>query len=170
MKVVVIGGGAAGMVAAITSARNNNDVVILEKTDNLGNKLKITGKGRCNITFSGDIEDFKKNVVKNNKFMYSSFSNFSNTDVINFFNSLGVETKVERGARIFPVSDNANDVVNALKKELNRLKVNIRYNSKVEHIITKDNIIFFYKFITKYFFKKRIHLAFFGFISDNLFY
>lgn len=141
MKVVVIGGGAAGMVAAITSARNNNDVVILEKTDNLGSKLKITGKGRCNITFSGDIEDFKKNVVKNNKFMYSSFSNFSNTDVINFFNSLGVETKVERGARIFPVSDNANDVVNALKKELNRLKVNIRYNSKVEHIITKDNIV-----------------------------
>ena len=73
MKVVVIGGGASGMIAAITAAKENNEVILLEKTESLGNKLKITGKGRCNLTFDGDEEDFRKNIVSNHKFMYSSF-------------------------------------------------------------------------------------------------
>ena len=131
--------GASGIMSAIVSARNNNEVILLEKTNSLANKLKITGKGRCNLTFSGDIEDFKKNIVKNYKFMYSSFSKFDNNDVINFFNNLGVKTKVERGARVFPVSDNAYDIVNALVKELNRLNVKIIYNSKVKEIICAQN-------------------------------
>ena len=103
MKVIVIGGGAAGMMAAVTSAKEGNSVTLIEKTSSLGNKIKITGKGRCNVTFDGDIDDFKRNIIRNNKFMYSSFMNFSNRDTVEYFNMLGVDTKVERGARIFPV-------------------------------------------------------------------
>jgi len=102
MNVVVVGGGASGMMSAITSAKEKNKVTLIEKTGSLGNKIKITGKGRCNVTFDGDIEDFKENIKHNSKFMYSSFINFSNKDVESFFNNLGVKTKVERGGRIFP--------------------------------------------------------------------
>lgn len=139
MNVVVVGGGAAGMMAAITSAKENNNVTLIEKTSSLGNKIKITGKGRCNVTFEGDIEDFKKNIVKNNKFMYSSFMNFTNEDTINYFESLGVPTKVERGGRIFPQSDKAQDIVNALKKELSKYNVNIKYNTYLKDLIIQDN-------------------------------
>ncbi len=138
MKVIVIGGGAAGMIAAITSAKSGNEVILLEKTSSLGNKLKITGKGRCNLTFNGNMEDFKNNIVKNYKFMYSSFSNFDNNDVIQYFNSLGVKTKIERGNRIFPESDNALEIVNVLKKELKKYNVRIEYNSNVENIIVNN--------------------------------
>ena len=141
MKVVVIGGGAAGMIAAITAAKDNNEVIIIEKTSSLGNKLKITGKGRCNLTFEGDEEDFKKNIVTNYKFMYSSFSNFSNKGVVNYFESLGVKTKVERGGRIFPVSDKATDIVRALENEIKKRKIKVMYNSSVTEIITKNNIV-----------------------------
>ena len=141
MKVGVIGGGAAGMSAAITAAKDNNEVVVIEKTSSLGNKLKITGKGRCNLTFDGDEEDFKKNIVTNYKFMYSSFSNFSNKDVVNYFESLGVKTKVERGGRIFPVSDKATDIVRALENEIKKRKIKVMYNSSVTEIITKNNIV-----------------------------
>lgn len=141
MKVGVIGGGAAGMIAAITAAKDNNEVVVIEKTSSLGNKLKITGKGRCNLTFDGDEEDFKKNIVTNYKFMYSSFSNFSNKDVVNYFESLGVKTKVERGGRIFPVSDKATDIVRALENEIKKRKIKVMYNSNVKEIITKNNIV-----------------------------
>ena len=138
MKVVVIGGGPAGMIAAITSAKEGNKVTLLEKNSSLGNKLKITGKGRCNLTFEGTEEDFRNNIVNNYKFMYSSFSNFNNQDVIEFFNSLGIPTKVERGGRIFPVSDRASDIVDALKNELNRLNVEVIYKSKVIELL-KEN-------------------------------
>jgi predicted Rossmann fold flavoprotein len=137
MKVVVIGGGAAGIMSAIISAKEGNQVVLLEKTSQLGNKLKITGKGRCNLTFDGDINDFKKNIVKNYKFMYSSFSNFSNVDVVEYINSLGVGTKVERGKRIFPISDKAEDILNVLTKELKKYNVKIIYNANVKKINTK---------------------------------
>ena len=129
MDVVVIGGGAAGMMAAINSAKHQNKIILIEKTSSLGNKIKITGKGRCNITFDGDIEDFERNITKNNKFMFSSFMNFSNKDTVDYFNSLGVKTKVERGGRIFPQSDRAEDVVNALKEELKRYNVEVKYNT-----------------------------------------
>ena len=141
MKIVVIGAGAAGMMAAITSAKNNNDVILIEKTKSLGNKVKITGKGRCNLTFDGDIEDFKNNIVKNDKFMYSSFSNFTNKDVVEYFNSLGVKTKVERGGRIFPASDRAEDVVLALKNELKKYNVKIDYETELKDFIIKDNTL-----------------------------
>lgn len=139
MNVVVIGGGAAGMISAIFSARSGNNVTLIEKKSSLGNKLKITGKGRCNITFDGNIDDFKANIVKNYKFMYSSYSNFDNNDVVDFFSKLGVKTKVERGGRIFPVSDKAEDVVFALKRELERLKVKILYNSRVKEVIKDES-------------------------------
>ena len=141
MKIVVIGAGAAGMMAAITSAKNNNDVILIEKTKSIGNKVKITGKGRCNLTFDGDIEDFKNNIVKNDKFMYSSFSNFTNKDVVEYFNSLGVKTKVERGGRIFPASDRAEDVVLALKNELKKYNVKIDYEIELKDFIIKDNTL-----------------------------
>ena len=141
MNVVVIGGGAAGMIAAIESAKLNNKVIICEKTASLGNKLKITGKGRCNLTFDGTIDDFKKNVLKNSKFMYSSFSNFNNNDVIKYFNDLGIETKVERGGRIFPVCDDAKQVVYALEKEIKRQNIEVKYNASVSDLVLKEDKI-----------------------------
>ena len=141
MNVVVIGGGAAGMIAAIESAKLNNKVIICEKTASLGNKLKITGKGRCNLTFDGTIDDFKKNVLKNSKFMYSSFSNFDNNDVIKYFNDLGIETKIERGGRIFPVCDDAKQVVYALEKEIKRQNIEVKYNASVSDLVLKEDKI-----------------------------
>lgn len=141
MKVIVIGGGPAGMIAAITAAKESNKVILLEKNSTLGNKLKITGKGRCNLTFSGTEEDFRNNIVNNYKFMYSSFSNFNNEDVVHFFNNLGISTKVERGGRIFPVSGRASDIVDALKNELNRLKVEVIYNSRLIELLTESSSI-----------------------------
>lgn len=141
MNVVVVGGGPAGMIAGITSAEEGNNVILVEKNSSLGNKLKITGKGRCNITFDGDEEKFRNNIVNSSKFMYSSFSNFNNKDVVDFFNKLGVKTKVERGGRVFPVSDSAMDVVNALKNKLKKENVKIKYNSKVVEIITENEKI-----------------------------
>lgn len=139
MKVVVVGGGPSGMIAAITAAKENNEVILLEKTASLGNKLKITGKGRCNLTFDGDEDDFRKNIVSNYKFMYSSFSNFSNYDVIKYFNSIGIPTKVERGGRVFPVSDKATDIVNALQKELKKYNVQVILNADVVKLITQNS-------------------------------
>lgn len=141
MNVVVVGGGPAGMISGITSAEEGNNVILVEKNSSLGNKLKITGKGRCNLTFDGDEEKFRNNIVNNSKFMYSSFSNFDNKDVVDFFNKLGVKTKVERGGRVFPVSDSAMDVVNALKNKLKKENVEIKYNSRVVEIITENEKI-----------------------------
>lgn len=134
MDVVVIGGGAAGMFSAIISAKEGNNVTLIEKNATLGNKIKITGKGRCNLTFDGDIEDFKKNIVKNYKFMYGSFSKFSNKDLVEYFNKIGVKTKVERGGRVFPVSDKATDIVKALEGELKKYNVKILLNSRLKDI------------------------------------
>lgn len=139
MKVVVIGAGAAGMMSAIIAAENKNVVILLEKTKNAGNKLKITGKGRCNLTFDGDVTTFEKNIVKNAKFMLSSFYKFNNQDVVKFFNDIGIQTKVERGGRIFPVCDDAKQVVAAMLKKLNKLNVKIKYDSNVANIKIEDN-------------------------------
>ncbi len=114
--VAVIGGGPAGMMAAATAAKNGKKVVLFEKNAFLGKKLLITGKGRCNITNDADISDFIKNVPVNSSFLYSAFYGFTNRDMIELIESLGVATKVERGGRVFPVSDKAKDVVNALAK------------------------------------------------------
>ena len=126
------------MMAAITSAKEGNEVLLVEKNQSLGEKIKITGKGRCNLTFEGDFEKFKENVVKNDRFLYSSFHQFSNRDVMEYFHSLGVKTKVERGGRVFPISDNAMDIVNALKSELIKYKVSILYHNTLKDLIVDE--------------------------------
>ena len=139
MQVVIIGGGPAGMLAAISSAQNGNEVTILEKMDMLGKKILVTGKGRCNITSSLPIEDFIKNIPGNGMFMYSSFNNFNNQDILNILKAEGVETKIERGNRIFPVSDKADDVRKALIRAVKKLGVNIILNAKVKEILVKED-------------------------------
>ena len=141
MKTIVVGGGAAGMMAAIWAARNNNQVILIEQNEKLGKKLFITGKGRCNFTNACDIEDLFSNVVTNSKFMYSSFYSFSNQQVMDFFEELGLKYKVERGNRVFPASDHSSDVIKALEKELKRLKVDILLNTRVDGLIIEDGSV-----------------------------
>ena len=138
MKVIVIGGGPAGMLSAISASIQGNDVTILEKMNSLGKKLCITGKGRCNITSSLPIEEFIKNTPGNGKFLYSAFQNFNNQDIINLLKEEGLKTKEERGNRIFPVTDRASDVLDALIKKLKKQKVKIITNAKVDEILVKD--------------------------------
>lgn len=114
--VVVIGGGPAGLFSAAIAAKNGNKVILIDKNDVLARKLRITGKGRCNVTNSADISDFIGMVCSNPNFMYSAFYSFTNEDLINFFENAGVPLKEERGGRIFPVSDSAKDIANALIK------------------------------------------------------
>ncbi len=139
-KIVVIGGGPAGIIAASTAAENGAEVILLEKQHRLGRKLLITGKGRCNITNDCEIEELIENVPTNGKFLYSAFYTFTNYDAMQMFNSLGVETKVERGKRVFPQSDKASDVVKALEKKV-KDNVKVILNAKVNKIVTKDNKI-----------------------------
>ena len=134
MKVIIIGGGPAGMLAAIKSKKEKNQVTIIEKNKILGKKMLITGKGRCNITSGVDMSEFIKNVPSNGKFLYSSFKNFTNKDILKLLN---ISVKLERGNRYFPVSDKAKDVVDALEKELSG--VEILTNTSVTEIITKNN-------------------------------
>ena len=134
MKVIIIGGGPAGMLAAIKSRKEKNQVTIIEKNKILGKKMLITGKGRCNITSGVDMSEFIKNVPSNGKFLYSSFKNFTNKDILKL---LKIPVKLERGNRYFPVSDKAKDVVDALEKELSG--VEIVTNTSATEIITKNN-------------------------------
>lgn len=134
-NIVVVGGGAAGMMAAIQSAGAGHSVTLLEKNEKLGKKLFITGKGRCNITNACEISDLFSNVVSNPKFLYSSFYGFSNEDTINFFHSLGLKTKVERGNRVFPMSDKSSDVIKVLQKACEQKEVVIRLNTEVRDIL-----------------------------------
>ena len=134
MKVIIIGGGPAGMLAAIKSRKEKNQVTIIEKNKILGKKMLITGKGRCNITSGVDMSEFIKNVPSNGKFLYSSFKNFTNKDILKLLN---IPVKLERGNRYFPVSDKAKDVVDALEKELSG--VEILTNTSATEIITKNN-------------------------------
>ena len=123
--VLVIGGGAAGMMAAICAAENHAGVTLLEPNERLGKKLNITGKGRCNVTNDADLPTLLANVPKNGKFLYSVFSRFDGRDTMAFFEKLGVPLKVERGNRVFPVSDRAFDISGALERRLRALKVNM---------------------------------------------
>lgn len=136
-EILIIGGGAAGMMAAVFAAKNGNNVELFEKNEKLGKKLFITGKGRCNITNAADLEDFFPAVTSNPKFLYSAFYSFTNEQVISFFEELGVRTKVERGGRVFPVSDHSSDVIQALKSEMERLGVKINLNAEVKELITE---------------------------------
>ncbi len=138
MKVVIVGGGPAGMLAAISSAKCGNEVILLEKNQILGKKILVTGKGRCNITSSLDMSDFISNVPGNGRFLYSAFQNFTNQDIIEILKSEKVMVKEERGNRIFPVSDKAEDVRRALQKIVEKLDVDIRFNSEVIGIEVDD--------------------------------
>lgn len=137
-KVLVIGGGAAGMFAAITAARNGHKVCLFEKNERLGKKLFITGKGRCNITNACDMETLLSSVVSNPRFLYSSFYGCTNQEVIQFFEELGVRIKIERGERVFPVSDHSSDVIRAMEKEMKRLKVQVRLKEEAVRISVKN--------------------------------
>lgn len=140
MKTIVIGGGPAGMLAGISAAENGDKVIILEKMEKTGKKLLITGKGRCNITNNGDLDEFMKNIPENSKFLFSSFNQYSNKDIVSLLNSEGVSTKVERGGRVFPVSDKSIDVLEALKRKLKKLDVEIKTNFEVTKILTENGI------------------------------
>ena len=125
LKAVVIGGGAAGMMAAVTAAESGANVTLLEPNERLGKKLNITGKGRCNLTNDADRETFLSAVPRNGRFLYSALSRFGPRETMAFFESLGVPLKVERGRRVFPVSDRAFDVSAALERRLKALRVRI---------------------------------------------
>ena len=139
MKVIIIGGGPAGMLAAISAAKENDDVILIEKNNSLGRKLLITGKGRCNITSSLETDEFIKNVPGNGRFLYSAFQNYTNRDIIELIEKNGIKVKEERGNRIFPVTDKAEDVLNAFIKEMKKYKnIEIRTGIKVENILVEN--------------------------------
>ena len=137
-KVVIAGGGAAGMFAAVTAAENRHEVHIYEKNEKLGKKLFITGKGRCNLTNACDMEELFEAVCTNRKFLYSAFYGFTNQDTIRFFEECGLKTKVERGNRVFPVSDHSSDVIGALQRKLRSLGVKVHLNTGIKEILVKD--------------------------------
>ena len=132
--VIVVGGGAAGMFAAIAAAKNGHQVTLYEKNEKLGKKIFITGKGRCNFTNAADMEELFDAVVTNSKFLYSSFYGYTNQNVIDFFEDAGVPVKIERGNRVFPISDHSSDVIRALEREMKKVGVKVCLNTEVKSV------------------------------------
>lgn len=132
--VIVVGGGAAGMFAAIAAAKNGHQVTLYEKNEKLGKKIFITGKGRCNITNAADMEELFDAVVTNSKFLYSSFYGYTNQNVIDFFEDAGVPVKIERGNRVFPISDHSSDVIRAMEREMKKVGVKVCLNTEVKSV------------------------------------
>lgn len=139
-KIAIIGAGPAGLMAAVRSSEKNQ-VTIFEKNEKIGKKLFITGKGRCNITNNCSLDELLNNVCKNNKFLYSAFSNFDNFDTMKFFEDRGLNLKVERGNRVFPKSDKSSDVIKIFEKEIKSKNIDLRLNHQVKKI-SKNNDIF----------------------------
>lgn len=140
-RVIVIGAGAAGTMAAGVAAENGADVLLLERNDKIARKVMITGKGRCNVTNNvTDVQEFISNIPGNGRFLYSAFSSFNSQDVIDFFEDYGVKLKVERGNRVFPVSDKAVDIVDALNRYITDSGVQ-RKTERVNRIVTENNIV-----------------------------
>lgn len=139
-QIVVAGGGAAGMMAAIMAARQGASVVLVEPNEKLGRKLYITGKGRCNVTNACGLEQLMASIPRNGKFLYSAFQRFNPQDTWDFFEGLGVPLKVERGNRVFPQSDRAADIIDALFFALRRLGVDIRQD-RVTQLVTRQGAI-----------------------------
>lgn len=144
LKLIVIGAGAAGMMAAISAAQNGipgREILVLERNEKPGKKIYITGKGRCNLTNACEMEELFLNVPRQAKFLYSAFYTFSNEQVIDFFERAGMKTKVERGNRVFPVSDHASDVIGALKRMMDRLDIQVEYHARVRQILTGEGAV-----------------------------
>ncbi|MDD2972191.1 MAG: NAD(P)/FAD-dependent oxidoreductase [Lachnospiraceae bacterium] len=140
-KIIVIGGGAAGMMAAIYAARGGHQVDLYEKNEKLGKKLFITGKGRCNVTNACDVESLFQNVISNPKFLYSGFYGFDNQMTMHFFEEAGCKLKVERGDRVFPVSDHSSDIIRVLQNELKDNRVSIHLNTPIKDLKVQDDCI-----------------------------
>ena len=138
--IIIIGGGAAGCFAAVHAARSGKTVLLFEKNEKLGRKLRITGKGRCNVTNNSSTEEHMKNIPVNPRFMYSSFAGFDAESTMSFFEELGVPLKTERGNRVFPVSDKADDIADALAKEMKNLGVKV-INRRVSKIHTENGAV-----------------------------
>ncbi|HCW53337.1 MAG TPA: aminoacetone oxidase family FAD-binding enzyme [Clostridium sp.] len=139
-KVIVVGGGPAGIMASIISAKNN-DVILIERNNEIGAKLKLTGGGRCNITNNRDIEEFFDKIVNNKKFLYSALYTFSNYSMLEYLNEHGLEYKEELDQKIYTKSDRADEVIEMFKNDLKNSNVQIKYNTKVTDIIVEDNIV-----------------------------
>lgn len=137
-RVIVVGGGAAGMMAAIAAAKQGHQALLFEQNEKLGKKLFITGKGRCNVTNACGTDKLFENVVSNPKFLYSAFYGFDNRQLMSLIEGAGCPLKVERGERVFPVSDHSSDVIAALQRLLNRERVEIRLHTKVGSLLTED--------------------------------
>lgn len=140
-RVIVVGGGAAGMMAAYAAAMTQHQVILLEQNEKLGKKLYITGKGRCNFTNASDMDEIMKAVVTNPKFLYSAFYTFSNDAVMDFFESNGMAYKIERGNRVFPVSDHSSDVIRTLEQVLRNYGVGIHLGTKVRRVLCENGHI-----------------------------
>ena len=140
-RVVVIGGGAAGLMAAVIAGREGAKVTLLEKMNYVGKKMGITGKGRCNITNACDMSDFIKNTPGNGKFLYGAYERFTNEDLLQLLHDAGLETKVERGGRVFPASDSALDVRNTFMKLMKHYGVDVHLEEPVKKLLTDDGVV-----------------------------
>ncbi|MGV2874893.1 NAD(P)/FAD-dependent oxidoreductase [Macrococcus capreoli] len=140
-ETIVIGGGPSGLMAAISASEHQKKVLLIDKKDKLGRKLQISGGGRCNVTNNVTHEELIKHLPGNGKFLYSAFNTFDNYAIIEYFERLGVALKEEDHGRMFPVSDNAKDVVNALKQQLVNNNVEVRTTTKVESLLIENNKI-----------------------------
>lgn len=140
-KTLIIGGGAAGMLSSVIAGRAGDEVLLFEQNEKLGKKLYITGKGRCNFTNAGTMEDLFDSLMTNRKFMFSSLYGYNNFDIMDFFEEMGLEYKIERGNRVFPVSDHSYDVINALHDAMIKANVKIHLNTKVEKLHVKDGVV-----------------------------
>lgn len=138
MKVIVVGGGPAGMMAAIRAAEKGHEVTLLERNEKLGKKLYITGKGRCNVTNAKDIEEFFQQIPRNSTFLYSALYGYTNEALMAFFQTRGLALKTERGHRVFPVSDQASDVLDVLKGALEKAKIDVRLRCMVQDLLLRD--------------------------------
>lgn len=138
-KVIVVGGGAAGMMAAYGAAQNGQEVTLIERNEKLGKKVYITGKGRCNVTNNCDTNDFFQNVISNEKFLYSSIYGFDASMVMELFEQNGCPLKIERGERVFPVSDHSSDIISTMEKILKNNKVKIIKNTYVNDLMIDEN-------------------------------
>ena len=138
-KVIIIGGGAAGMIAAYSAALTSKQVILLEKNEKLGKKIFITGKGRCNLTNASDMNTVMENVVSNKRFLFSAFKNFTNEDIMNLVENNGTKLKIERGNRVFPVSDHSSDIIKSLENAIRDLHVDIRFNTRVDELIIEND-------------------------------